>query len=73
MSIAMQLEECLRSLLYKYKYKNKKNYFKCQLTKIIKAFNACLILIACINEQSGGSAETYVNKKLIKAYSEITL
>ena len=76
MSIAMQLEECLRSLLYKYKYNNKKDYFKCPLTKIIKAFNACLESIACINEQSGGSggsAETYVNKKLIKAYSEITL
>ena len=69
----LQLEECLRSLLYKYKYKNKKDYFKCPLAKIIKAFNACLESIACINEQSGGSGGTYVNKKLIKAYSEITL
>jgi hypothetical protein len=71
--------QCNLKSVYVHCFINKKDYFKCPLAKIIKAFNACLILIACINEQSGGSggsggsAGTYVNKKLIKAYSEIML
>ena len=33
----LQLETCLRSMLYKYRYKNKKDYFSCSLNKIKKA------------------------------------
>ena len=51
----LQLETCIRSMLYKYRYKNKKDYFKCSLTKIKKGFDKCLESIKCVEEQTGGN------------------
>ena len=75
----LQLETCIRSMLYKYRFKNKKDYFKCELNKIIKAFDKCMESIKCIEEQSGGSnilenqieianilPETQISKKIYK-------
>jgi len=50
----LQLETCIRSMLYKYRFKNKKDYFKCSLNKIINAFNKCIESIECIENQIGG-------------------
>jgi prophage antirepressor-like protein len=55
----LQLETCVRSMLYKYRYKNKKDYFKCELNKIIKAFNKCIESIKCVENQTGGDNKTY--------------
>lgn len=44
----LQLETCIRSMLYKFRYKNKKDYYKCELNKIIKAFDKCLESIKCV-------------------------
>ena len=52
----LQLETCIRSMLYKYRYKNKKDYFKCSLNKIIKAFEKCMESIKCVENQIGGNA-----------------
>ena len=41
-------------MLYKYKYKNIKDYFKCNFNKIIKAFNKCMESIKCVESQYGG-------------------
>ena len=60
----LQLETCIRSMLYKYRYKNKKDYFKCSLNKMIKAFDKCLESIKCIENHIGGDA----NIKHIKNY-----
>jgi hypothetical protein len=41
-------------MLYNYKVKNKKYFFKCSLDKIIQAFDKCLESIKC-NKQNGGN------------------
>ena len=70
----LQLETCIRSLLYKYRYKNKKDYFKCTLNKIIKAFDKCVESIKCIEEQTGGTYKiTYYEEKLKDIYNNINI
>ena len=51
----LQLETCIRSILYKYKYKNIKDYFKCNFNKIIKVFNKYMKIIKCVESQDGGN------------------
>ena len=65
LSCPLQLETCIRSMLYKYRYKNKKDYFNCQLTKIIKAFDKCMESIKCIEEQTGGNQQQIINNHQI--------
>ena len=50
----LQLETCIRSMLYKYRHKNKKDYYKCDIKKIIKAFDKCLESIKCVENHIGG-------------------
>ena len=71
----LQLETCIRSMLYKYRYKNKKDYFKCSLNKIIKGFDKCLESIKCVEDQTGGNIYkiTYYENKLKKIYDTINL
>lgn len=47
----LQLETCIRSMLYNYRYKNRKDFFKCPLSKIKKAFSKCIKTIQCIEEE----------------------
>lgn len=42
-------------MLYKYIYKNIKDYIKCNFNKIIKAFNKCMESIKCVESQDGGN------------------
>ena len=64
-------------MLYKYRYKNKKDYFKCSLNKIIKAFDKCIESIKCVENQSGGNNNiykiTYYEDKLKDIYDIINL
>lgn len=77
----LQLETCIRSMLYKYRYKNKKDYFRCTVNKIIKAFNKCIESIKCVEEQTGGNLEKnkkiykimYYEEKLKKIYDTVNL
>jgi len=73
----LQLETCIRSMLYKYRYKNKKDYFKCNLKKIIKGFDKCIESIKCVENQIGGDNKiytiTYYKNKLKKIYNIINL
>ena len=64
----LQLETCIRSMLYKYRYKNKKDYFKCGLTKIKKAFEKCLESIKCVENQTGGTSNVILNTTNNKIY-----
>lgn len=67
----LQLETCIRSMLYKYRYKNKKDYYKCSLNKIIKAFDKCIESIKCIENHTGGGNENEnENKKYKICYYE---
>ena len=47
----LQLETCIRSMLYNYRYKNRKDFFKFPLSKIKKAFSKCIKTIQCIEEE----------------------
>jgi prophage antirepressor-like protein len=73
----LQLETCIRSMLYKYRYKNKKDYFKCELNKIIKAFDKCIESIKCVENQTGGNGNihmiTHYKNKLEKIYNIVNI
>ena len=72
----LQLESCVKSMLYKYRIKNRKEYFDCSLKKIKNAFNICMDSIKCIeSEQNGGSIYkvTYYENKLNKLYEQINI
>lgn len=68
----IQLETCLRSLLYDFRYKNRKDFYICSLKNIKKAFNKCIKSIDVMN-QKGGTIN-YVNEntnKIIKLENKI--
>ena len=72
----LQLETCIRSMLYKYRFKNRKDYFKCSLTRIKRAFNACMDGIQCVEDQEGGNNKykiTYYENILNDVYRQINL
>ena len=72
----LQLEICIKSMLYKYRIKNKKEYYECSLDKIKKAFKLCIKSIKCIEtEQDGGSIYkiTYFENKINKLYHKINI
>ena len=73
----LQLETCVRSMLYKYRYKNKKDYFKCDLSKVKKAFTECVNSIKCVEKQEGGNDKkytiTYYDEILQKIYDSINI
>lgn len=72
----IQLETCIRSMLYKYRYKNRKDLFKCSLTKAKKAFSECVNSIKCVEKQEGGNKKyiiTYHENKLYDIYKSINI
>lgn len=60
-----KLEDCVRSLLYDYRYKNRKDFFICKLSKIKLAFKKCSTSIKCINQNGG--MKNKISKMKIKA------
>jgi hypothetical protein len=65
-------------MLYKYRIKNRKEYFNTSLEKIKNAFNICMDSIKCIeleHSMSGGSIYkvTYYENKLNKLYNQINI
>ena len=53
----LQLENCIRSMLYDYRYKNKKDFFLCDRDIIKKAFKNCKKSIKNMNQKGGGINE----------------
>lgn len=51
----IKLETCVRAMLYDYRYKDKKDFYVCSLSKIKKAFASCVKSIACVSNIKGGS------------------
>jgi hypothetical protein len=54
----LRLESCVRSLLYKYRYQNKRDFYECNLAKIKKAFKTCIDSIDCMEQIGGGNIFT---------------
>ena len=49
----IRLETCVRAMLYNHRYKDNKDMFYCDLSKIKKDFNNCIKSISLINEMKG--------------------
>ena len=75
----LQFENCLRSMLYDYRYKNRKDFYICKLSVIQKAFNNCIKSIKNMNQTGGGINEiellnnniNKLNKKILKMDNNI--
>jgi prophage antirepressor-like protein len=61
----VRFETCLRSMLYNYRYKNKKDFYLCNLSIIKKAFRNCKRSIKNMNQKGGGINE--IDKLKLKA------
>lgn len=62
----ISLESCVRGILHNFRYMNKgRDYYECDLTKIISTVKHCVKGINCVNKrkQYGGSK---TNKKMYK-------
>lgn len=68
-SCPLQYETCLRSMLYNYRIKNRKDFYECDIKKIEKAFEKCEDSIKCMN-QIGGNRKVN-NKKFTMINYEI--
>lgn len=53
----IRLETCIRSMLYDYRYKNKKDFYLCDLDIIKKAFKNCKKSINNMNQKGGGLSD----------------
>jgi hypothetical protein len=62
-SCPLQFETCLKSMLYNYRIKNRKDFYECDIKKIEKAFEKCEDSIKCMN-QTGGNI--IINNKIQK-------
>jgi len=58
----LQYEICLRSMLYNYRIKNRKDFYECDIKKIEKAFEKCDDSIKCIEQTGGGEI---INNKIL--------
>lgn len=69
----IQLEICLKSLLYEYRYKNRKDFYICKLDIIKKAFRKCINSINKMNQTGGGNINNIdkLKERLIKLDKKI--
>jgi len=65
------LESCIRSMLYDYRYKNKKDFFICSEKYIKKAFRNCLRSLKNMKQHGGGNNIDILKKKINKITFEI--
>ena len=49
----IRLESCIRAMLYEYRYKDKKDFYVCEIKIIKKAFKTCINSIECMNQIGG--------------------
>lgn len=47
----IQLETCIRSMLYKFRIKNKKDFYECDKENIKKSFDNCIKSFECIENK----------------------
>lgn len=62
----LKLETCVRSLLYDFRFKDRKDFYVCDLKKIKKAFRMCKQSISCLNQSGGNVLEHKINNLKIK-------
>lgn len=61
----VQFELCVKSLLYKYRYRNNREFYACDIIKIKNAIKKCKKTIKCYDTQNNGEKlVNIVNKNL---------
>jgi hypothetical protein len=66
----VRLEYCMQSMLYKYRYKDNKDFYVCSLAVIKRAFKKCLESLKSMNTQTGGG--TPIDAKMGELEKKIT-
>ena len=61
----------MRSMLYKYRHRDNKDFYVCSLAVIKKAFKKCLESLKSMNTQSGGSLPINDNT-MVKLKNKLT-
>lgn len=69
----LQYETCLRSMLYNYRIKNRKDFYECDIKKIRKAFKKCNDSIKCIEQTGGGKIINFEIEQLKKKKEQIKI
>jgi prophage antirepressor-like protein len=63
----IRLESCVRAMLYEYRYKDKKDFYFCNLKTVKKAFKTCSESIECMKQKGGSDIiESYISKHTLK-------
>jgi uncharacterized protein YwlG (UPF0340 family) len=76
-SCPIQIETCLRALLYKYRYKNRKDFYICDIKVMNRALNNCKKSVKCMNQIGGFEFDNRINilryrkKRLQKARNKM--
>lgn len=67
----LQLETCIRTMLYNFRYSGKKDFYECKLSVIKNAFSVCTKALYQMNKQKGGSktngknqSKNFIEKKI---------
>jgi len=69
----LQYETCIRSMLYNYRIKNKKDFYECDIKIIKKAFKKCDESIKCMNQIGGNNILNYEIEQLTKKKKKLIL
>lgn len=69
----LQYETCLRSMLYNYRIKNKKDFYECDINIIKKAFDECDKSINCMNQNGGTNKIELLIEKLNNKKNKLEL
>jgi prophage antirepressor-like protein len=62
----LRLETCVRAMLYDHRYKNKKDFYICNLNKIKKAFKTCTNSIDCMDTLDDETDKCKGNVKILQ-------
>lgn len=67
--VPVAIEYCLKGLLYKYRYRNNKEYYECSLDTIVKAIEACIIFIDDFSEKKNSKNDALHRSKKLRVVS----
>jgi prophage antirepressor-like protein len=67
----IRLESCIRAMLYEYRYKDKKDFYVCDIKIIKKAFKTCIKSIECMNQIGGVNLIDKELENLIKIKNKL--
>lgn len=66
----LQYETCLKSMLYQYRIKDKKDFYECNIQIIKKAFANCDKSLKCMNQKGGGQYDDNNNNIIFEIFNK---